>query len=73
MCLVKITNAILEDQKIILPVSSYDKNNELCISTPAIVGSSGVKEKIFIPLTLDEEAKLTKSINIIKEAIKSIN
>ena len=73
MCLVKITNAILEDQKIILPVSSYDKNNELCISTPAIVGSSGVKEKIFIPLTLDEEAKLTKSINIIKEAIKNIN
>ena len=73
MCLVKITNAILEDKKIILPVSSYDKKNDVCISTPAIVCSQGVKEKIFIPLTLDEEAKLTKSINTIKDAIKSLD
>lgn len=73
MCLVKITNAILEDKKIILPVSSYDDKNDVCISTPAIVCSQGVKEKIFIPLTLDEEAKLTKSINTIKDAIKSLD
>ena len=73
MCLVKITNAILEDKKIILPVSSYDDKNDVCISTPAIVCSQGVKEKIFIPLTLDEEAKLTKSINTIKNAIKSLD
>lgn len=73
MCLVKITNAILEDKKIILPVSSYDKKNDVCISTPAIVCSQGVKEKIFIPLTLDEEAKITKSINTIKDAIKSLD
>lgn len=71
--LVRITNAILEDKNIILSVSSYDTENKICVSTPAIVGSSGVKKKIFIPLNAEETEKLTHSINVIKEAINSIN
>ena len=72
MCLVRITNAILEDKNIILPVSSWDKENEICVSTPAIVGKDGVKDKIFIPLNEAETAKLINSINVIKDAINSI-
>lgn len=72
MCLVRITSAILEDKKIILPVSSYDKTNDVCVSTPAVVNKSGVQEKIFIPLNKEETEKLTNSIKIIKEAIKSV-
>lgn len=72
MCLVRITSAILEDKKIILPVSSYDKNNDVCISTPAVVNKTGVQEKIFIPLNKEETEKLTNSIKVIKEAIKSV-
>ena len=73
MCLVRITNAILENKNIILPVSSWDKENNICISTPAIVGKDGVKDKIFIPLDSEEEAKLINSINIIKDAISKIS
>lgn len=73
MCLVEITNAILENKNIILPVSSWDRENKLCISTPAIVGKDGVKEKIFIPLTSEEEQKLINSINTIKEAINKVD
>ena len=69
MCLVMITNAILEDQNIVLPVSSWDDENELCVSTPAIIGKNGVKEKIFIPLNEEEKNKLINSMKIIKEAI----
>ncbi len=72
MCLVRITSAILEDKKIILPVSSYDKKNDICISTPAIVDKNGVREKIYIPLDEKETAKIKKSIKVIKEAIDSI-
>ena len=72
MCMVRITNAIIEDKKIILPVSSWDAKNKLCISTPAIVGYKGVRNKIFIPLNEEEKVKLTNSINIIKEACQSI-
>ena len=73
MCMVRITNAIIEDKKIILPVSSWDAKNKLCISTPAIVGCKGVRSKIFIPLNEEEKIKLTNSIKIIKEACDSLN
>jgi len=72
MCLVRITNAILEDKKIILPVSSWDNENNICISTPAIVGKNGVDDKIYIPLNEEEKNKLINSINVIKEAINHI-
>lgn len=67
MCLVRITSAILEDKKIILSVSSYDKENDVCISTPAVVGMDGVDEKIFIPLNDEETKKLENSIEVIKK------
>ncbi len=73
MCLVRITNAILEDKNIILPVSSWDKENNICISTPAIVGKDGVKDKIFMPLDTLETQKLINSINVIKDAINKIS
>ena len=73
MCLVRITNAIIEDKNIILPVSSWDKENEICISTPAIVGRSGVKEKIFVPLNYIESKKIIKSIRVIKDAISKVD
>ena len=73
MCLVRITNAIIENKNIILPVSSFDKKHDICISTPAVVGSNGVQDKIYIPLTEEESTKLTNSINVIKEAIKKID
>lgn len=72
MCLVRITNAIIEDKNIILPVSSWDGKNEICISTPAIVNKHGVKEKIFIPLNEKETELIINSINVIKNALKKI-
>ena len=72
VCLVRITNAILEDKKIILPVSSYDKKKDVCISTPSIVGSKGVSAKIDIPLNDKEKKKLDESIQVIKDAISNV-
>ena len=72
MCLVRITNAILGDENVILSVSAYDKENDIYISTPAIVNNSGVKEKIFVPFNQEETEKIKNSINVIKEAINKI-
>lgn len=72
MCLVRITDAILGDENVILSVSAYDKENDIYISTPAIVNSSGVKEKIFVPFNKNEEEKIKNSINVIKEAINNL-
>ncbi len=72
ICLTSITSAILEDKNVVLTVSSYDKENGICISTPAIVNKDGVKEKLFIPLNSEEKNKLINSINIIKDAINNL-
>ena len=71
-CMVRITNAILEDKKIILSVSSYDKKYDTCISIPTIVGASGVEDKIDMPMNEEEKEKLLTSINIIKEGINRV-
>ncbi len=72
ICLTSITSAILEDKNVVLTVSSYDKENGICISTPAIVNKDGVKEKLFIPLNSEEKNKLINSIKIIKDAINNL-
>ena len=72
VCLARITNAILGDERIIMPVSNYDKKNDVYIGMPAIIGSEGVIKKIRFNLKKKDEEKLNKSIKIIKEAIKSI-
>ena len=72
MCLVRITEAILGDENLILSVSAYDKENNIYISTPAIINKDGIKEKIYIPLTKEEEEKLKYSIKCIKDAINSL-
>ena len=72
MCLVRITNAILGDENVILSVSAYDKENDIYISTPAIVNRNGIKEKIFVPFNEEETKKIINSINVIKEAINNL-
>ena len=72
MCLVRITNAILGDENVILSVSAYDKENDIYISTPAVINSTGVKEKIYVPFNKEETEKIVNSINVIKDAINSL-
>ena len=72
MCLVRITNAILGDENVVLSVSAYDSENDIYISTPAIVNRTGVKEKIFVPFNAEETRKIKNSIDVIKEAINSL-
>ncbi len=72
MALVRITTAILNDEDAIIPVSNYDKTNRVYISTPCVIGKDGIKQRIFLELSKNEEKKLQKSIDIIKKAINSI-
>lgn len=72
VALVKITNAILGNENIIIPLSIYDDKNDCYIGLPAILGTNGVERRIRLKLTLAEEEKLTNSIKIIKENIKGI-
>ena len=73
MCLVKITNAILNDENTIISISSYDHENEIFIGTPTIISSDGVVKRIDVKLNKIEKEKLEESIRHVKNAIESIN
>lgn len=73
MCLLKITNAILNDQKMVLTVSSYSEKNDLYFSKPVIVGKRGVVREIKVKLSEDDQNKMLNSIERLTEDKKLIS
>ncbi len=72
MCLVRITNAILNDENSIITVSSYDENNDVYVGGPTIINKNGIRERVYVNLTKFEEEKLQNSIDVIKNNIKNV-
>ncbi|MDD4718841.1 MAG: L-lactate dehydrogenase [Bacilli bacterium] len=72
MSLVRITNAILNDENTILTVSSYIKEHDVYIGMPSIVNQKGVVELAKMSLTDEEKQKFNKSIEIVKEEIAKL-
>lgn len=68
MCLLRITNAILNDENAIITVSAFDKN--VYISSPCIINKNGIKRRLKIDLTEEEQELYDKSKEIIKNTIK---
>ena len=73
MAMVRITNAILGNENIIIPLSVYDEYNDVYIGMPAILNEKGAERRIRLSLTPLEEERLQNSINIIKENIEGLN
>lgn len=73
MCLIRITNAILNDENAIITVSTYDKDNDIYISSPCVINKSGVRERLQLKLDEKEQELFSNSCKIIKDTInKSI-
>ena len=72
MSLLKITNAILNNQNTIISVSAYNKEHDIYFSIPSIINKTGVKKSLFITLSKEDETKLMTSINKIKNDKKML-
>lgn len=72
MCLVKITDAILNDKNCVLTVSVYNKQNDVYIGLPVVLGINGVKKNMYINLDGEELVNMQKSVNVIKDAINKV-
>ena len=66
VCLVKITNAILGDENTIISVSTYNKEHDLYISSPAVIGRYGIKKTLELNLTDEENKLFLNSIETLK-------
>ena len=76
LALARICEAILGNQKSILPVSVYLEKykgiDDVCIGIPSIIGRSGVESIMDIPLSDQEEQQLLQSANQLKAFLKEI-
>ncbi len=72
MSLIRITNAILGDEEVVIPVSNYDEENDVYISTTCVIGRDGIKQRIYMDLNEEEKEKLQISIDVVKNAINSL-
>lgn len=72
VCAVQIINCILNDERRILPVSSYDDCSEIYYGYPAVVGAEGIIRRLELSLTEKEGIKLQQSINVLKANFASI-
>lgn len=66
----RIVEAVLQDQNRVLPVSTlidYPGVGEICMSLPAVVGRTGVKHRVDVPLNAAERAGLEASARSIRE------
>lgn len=73
MAVRRICEAIIRDEKSVLPVSSLMTGqyglDGVCLSMPAIVGANGVDTLLPIPLSKEEEKALQESAATLKQVI----
>lgn len=62
-----LTKAILADEDYVLPVSTYDAENNIFYSRPCVIGRCGIKKVFDIQLSKNDKINLDKSIAYLKE------
>ncbi|MBQ4469484.1 MAG: L-lactate dehydrogenase [Synergistaceae bacterium] len=76
MAVKRICEAIIRDEKSVLPVSSLINGlygiNDVTLSLPAIIGKDGVEDLVPIRLSAEEHKKLSDSAEIIKGVIRDV-
>ena len=76
MAVMKIISAIIRDEHSVLPVSCYIDGNyglyDLCIGVPAIVGNQGIEKVLDIPLSDEENSRLSASVETLKCVISGL-
>jgi len=74
LALVRITEAIINDEKSILPISSLVEDylgiNDVYLSLPAVIDKEGVREVLKIELDPEEKQAFKKSADAIRRVIK---
>ena len=77
LALVRITEAIVNDENAILPISclvdGYLGIKDVYLSLPAIINKQGVKQVLNIKLNTQEKSAFHNSANVLKEAIHQLN
>jgi len=66
-CVAKMCQAILFDQKLVLPLSTYQEKYGVCLSMPAVLGKHGIEKQLDVILTKEEQVRLEASAEALKK------
>jgi len=72
-CVVMIINCIMNDERRILPVSTYDSFTDTYYGYPSVIGREGVLRRLDLKLSEAEGIKLQKSVNALKKSLKELH
>jgi len=72
VCLMKITNAILNDSREVMTVSSYNREHDCYFGIPSIVGKDGVIESYYLELNKEEHKQLFNSIKCLENTLNEL-
>ena len=77
MSVKRICEAIVRDEKPILPVSNFQHGvhglRDVVLSMPAVVGKNGIEYQVPAPLSDDELARLHESAKALREVIDGLD
>lgn len=75
-CVTRICTAILRDEHAVLIVSTVLKGEyglqEVSLSTPCVIGQTGIERVLQLPLNAEEQSELQKSASILQKAYKEL-
>jgi L-lactate dehydrogenase len=69
---VRIAEMILNDERGVIPIGSFQKQFGVTLSLPSVVGRKGVIEVFEPELSDEEQAGLAKSAKLLKEALERV-
>ena len=72
VCLMKITNAILNDSREVMTVSSYNKDHDCYLGIPSVVGKEGIIESYYLQLNEEEHSQLSSSVNCLENTLNEL-
>lgn len=71
-CVASICESIIFNQKRIMPISCFQPEFGLYVSTPAVVGENGVEQILMLPLNESEQKQFMKSVTMLQEIVTKI-
>ncbi len=69
----RIVEMVLNDERSVIPIGSYQKNFGVTLSLPSIVGRSGIIEVLQPEMPDEELSCLQKSAEALKEALARVH
>lgn len=68
-CVATLCEAIIFNQKIVVPLSTYIPAYDICLSMPAVLGENGIEQVLTLPLSEDEQQQLAHSAQQLRKLL----